>query len=315
MKKFAVILVILAALSILLSACAPEPVQTAAAQTPAPAALIVEGRLEPVRSSDQAFSLAGQVAEVLVSDGETVITGQPLARLVESPEAALALARAQQELLSAQQALDLLNSSADLNLAIAKVALEQARAQLDDAQARFDEDGSAENRVYLDAARETLKQASDTVDRLETGFGVDADQLAAAQARLDTAYLGVNSAQAFIDAHILKAAMDGVVVDLALQKGDMVAAGAPVIVIADGSAWVVKTDNLTEAHIASVEIGQKVEVVLDALPGTTLPGEVTHINARYEEKRGDITFTTTIRLSQDTPAMRWGMTAAVYFLP
>ena len=89
----------------------------------------------------------------------------------------------------------------------------------------------------------------------------------------------------------------------------------PVMTLADYSAWLVKTDNLTELEVARISLGQKVQVALDALPEMTLEGEVTHINARYEEKRGDITYTVTIRLAQTDPQMRWGMTASVTFLP
>jgi HlyD family secretion protein len=88
-----------------------------------------------------------------------------------------------------------------------------------------------------------------------------------------------------------------------------------VITIADPTAWVVKTDNLTEIEVVKVEIGQPVKVVLDAFPGSVLAGEVTHINARFEEKRGDITYTVTIALAPGDLQMRWGMTAAVEFTP
>jgi hypothetical protein len=58
-----------------------------------------------------------------------------------------------------------------------------------------------------------------------------------------------------------------------------------------------------------------VEVVLDALPEKTFSGQVTQIDMVYEEKRGDTTYTATIVLDQFDPQMRWGMTAAVQFLP
>jgi hypothetical protein len=35
----------------------------------------------------------------------------------------------------------------------------------------------------------------------------------------------------------------------------------------------------------------------------------------YEEKRGDTTYTATIVMDQNDPLLRWGMTAAVQFIP
>jgi len=58
-----------------------------------------------------------------------------------------------------------------------------------------------------------------------------------------------------------------------------------------------------------------VDVVLDALPQQTFSGQVAYIDMVYEEKRGDTTYTATIVLDQMDPQIRWGMTAAVRFLP
>jgi HlyD family secretion protein len=109
--------------------------------------------------------------------------------------------------------------------------------------------------------------------------------------------------------------MDGTIVDMTLKVGERIAAGQPVILLADYSSWIVKTDNLTEDEVVNIEDGQRVKILLDALPALALDGEVTYINTRYEEKRGDITYTVTVALTQTDPAMRWGMTAAVQFEP
>jgi len=67
--------------------------------------------------------------------------------------------------------------------------------------------------------------------------------------------------------------------------------------------------------VVNLKVGQKANIVFDALPGKTLTAEVTHINQLFEEKRGDITYTVTLALTQTDPALRWGMTAAVRFIP
>ncbi len=317
MKKFLLLSLMIISL-LILSACSAEPAaspeETAAIRAAADV-LIAEGRLLPKNVMEQSFSIPGQVAEVLVEDGDQVQAGQVLARLNDSPEARLALARAQQEALSAQQALDALQSAASVNLAQSKLEVIAAEERLEDAQEAHEDDPTDETQANLEAAEALLEQAQDEQEKLESGAGVNPDQFAAAEARLQSAEAAIVSAQAAIDALELKASMDGTLVDVTLQVGQRVTAGQPVLTVADFSKWVIKTDNLTEAKVVKVSLGQPVSVVLDALPGQTFIGEVTHINTRYEEKRGDITYTATIRLTQTDPQMRWGMTAAVTFTP
>jgi HlyD family secretion protein len=316
MKKLSLSVIVAAVAVLLLSACSPQAAPAEATPTAArPQGIIAEGRLEPVNALAQAFTLPGQVAEVLVQDGETVQSGQPLVRLTDSPEAKLALRRAEQEDLAARQALEALKTAAESNLAQARLAFLAARDALDEAVDRYDANDSDENKARLDAAQASFNLAEQTLAALEDNAGIDPDQQAAAEARVQSAKAALESAGVQIDLRTLNATLGGAVVDLDVQSGELVTAGMPVVTIADYSAWLVKTDNLTELEVARVSLGQKVQVALDALPEMTLEGEVTHINARYEEKRGDITYTVTIRLAQTDPQMRWGMTASVTFLP
>jgi HlyD family secretion protein len=135
------------------------------------------------------------------------------------------------------------------------------------------------------------------------------------EAQVASANANVASAQEAVDALNLKAAMSGVVSDLDLIVGQQVSAGEVVLAVADFSKWIVETDSLTETEVVEVEVDQAVEVVLDALPEIILKGHVANINERFEEKRGDITYTVTVELEETDPLMRWGMTAAVYFMP
>lgn len=316
MKKLVNLFVIISALSLLLSACGSNPEETATAEVNVqPLGVIAEGRLAPVNSLYQSFLIGGQVAEVLVADGESVSAGQVLARLVSTPETAVALVRAEQEVLAANQAIEALRDYADTSLAQSKVDHVNAETALEEAQTNFDTDDSEENRALLDAATAAYEMAVNVLSTLEGNDGIDPDLMEAAQVRLEAANVGLLSAQTMMEAYELKATLDGVVVDLTLQAGELVSAGAPVMLIADTTEWVIKTDNLTEIDVTGVSVGQKVEVVLDALPELTLSGEVSHINALYEEKRGDITYTVTILLTETDPSMRWGMTAAVSFVP
>lgn len=315
MKKTTIWMVMLLTTVLILSACSPKAVEPETEQTPVePQGIIAEGRLLPANDLAHAFSIPGKVAEVLVQDGDVVTRGQILARLSVSPDAAAALARGQQEELAAQQALDALRKNAELNLAQAQLTFLGAKEKVEDTEADFEASETEENKARLDEARAAMMLAESKLMALENGQGVDPDQLAAAQARLNSAKAAVASAQGFIDAHTLTAEIDGTAAGLNMQAGEQTAAGLPVLTIADFTNWVVKTENLTEMEIVDVEVGQKVDVILDALPEITLSGEVSAINSRFEEKRGDITYTVTVRLDQVDSQMRWGMTAAVRFV-
>lgn len=316
MKKLSYLLLLSFLLAFGLTACSTPSEDVAVEPALASANnLIAEGRLTPVNSMELSFSIPGQVAEVLVEDGESVEKGQVLVRLSDSPEARLALARAQQEELAAQHAINELRESADLNMAQAKLAVIAAQNQLDEAQDVFESDASDENQALVDQALVQIEMAEDTQMKLEDGDGIDPDQLAAAEARLSSAQAAISSAQAALDSLELTANMTGNIVDLTLQEGQQVSAGQPVITIANFTSWVVETQNLTEIELVDVEVGQKAEVIFDAMPDTILSGEVILINQRYAEARGDITYTAKILLDEVDPGLRWGMTAAVKFLP
>jgi len=309
--------VILAAIIILaVSACAPKAAAADKALATASADVIIaEGRLLPVSSLDLSFSVPGQVAEVLVKEGDTVKADQVLARLVDSPEAQSALAGAKKEALAAQQALDDYKAAAEVNLAQGQLTAILAKKKLTTARDNFYAGKSTETTARMDEAAGNLKIAQDALKQLEVNAGLDPDQINTLEARLGAANAAVESAQAAVDALVLKAAMPGTAADIKILPGQRITAGEVVMAVADFSKWVVETDNLTEVEVVKVKEGQEVEIILDALPDVALKGVVSNINSRFEEKRGDITYTITAVLNETNPLMRWGMTAAVKFTP
>lgn len=318
------IFVPLMVLALALSAC-----QAQAVQTPAPAALetdlvkdvIVQGRIEPMNSLDLAFGVSGRIAEVLVEQGETIKAGQVLARLGGSEARKADLARAMQEIAAADQAIQDLNDAGRLNQAQAALAVvekqkevDRLQESLDDLKAQFkpDEKQVEEAEVRLRLAQTQLVEAREYEDKLENG--VDPELLAAARIRLDTALAVKTSAQAALDALELRAPIGGQLVSWDAQVGQVVNAGQVLGTVMDASAWLVRTDDLTEIDVVRVYEGEGARIVLDALPGQQMSAKVTHIAERFEEKRGDVTYTVTLLIDDPVETMRWGMTGQITFL-
>ena len=109
------------------------------------------------------------------------------------------------------------------------------------------------------------------------------------------------------------APFDGTVVSVDLTEGELAAAAKPVIVLADGSAQIVKTVDLSETDMAGIGLGNRVRVVFDAYPDNELYGTVTKITNWAGAYLGDVVFPVEITLDPNNLPLLWGMTASVYF--
>lgn len=313
MKNKLSIIVVSIIITAAIAACSPQEADQGMAGTVSPPAIIAEGRLLPVKALDHSFSVGGQIAEVTVASGETVRKNQVLARIVDSAEAEALLASAEREALAAQQALDDYAAAAVENLAEAQIEAILAGKRRTTRLNNYNASGSRESLARLNEATGEMDRLQELFERIEANDGLDPDEMNTLEARVSSTTANVESAKEAIDALNLRAAMNGVVTDLNLAVGQVVSPGEVVLAVADFSEWIIETDNLTEFEVVKISEGQEVDVTLDALPDVHLKGEVVEINERFEEKRGDITYTATILLNETDPLMRWGMTAAVDF--
>ena len=330
-------------LTLLFTACAPATTATPQLipTVIADSTIIAEGRVEPLRFGEISFNTSGAVSEVLVEEGQSVKKGDLLIRL--GGESDTQYAAAQLELVSAQQALnDLLDSSAE-DFAQAVIDLKQAKEDRKEAEQYLNylknspKVPIAENFVYYinnhsgydvrirtkhskgpapevwiteaenDLALTTaqVEKAQLKVDRMKDQ-GVDRDQLAVLEARL-------NAAKAGVAAFEVVAPFDGIVTNLNAKAGSSINAGETAVTIADFAKWLVKTTDLTEIDVVGLTENEPVTVTLDALPGEELKGSILSIGQTYEENQGDIVYEVIVLLNEPHPAMRWGMTSSVTF--
>ena len=341
MKHFA--LITLTVLALTIAACGASPATAEATPVPTVIAdntIISEGRVEPIQYAEIAFNANGAISEVLVNEGQSVKKGDPLIRLGD--ESDTNYAAAQVELASAQKAWDDLVNSRGADFAQAVIGLKNAQEdykKADDYLAYLKNDQKipqtetrrilvktpfgyqyeyktkstkgpapqdwiveAENDLALKKAE--LEKAQLVYDRLKDGPA--ADQLPLVEARLNAAKAGVAAFQVI-------APFDGVVAQLNAKTGGSISAGQIAVTIADISSWTVITTDVTEIDVVKLKEGQPVTVALDAIPGTVLNGKVLSIGQGYSENQGDIVYKVTILLTDQDPAMRWGMTAVVKF--
>ncbi len=192
-----------------------------------------------------------------------------------------------------------------LQLHAAEQALDAAHARL--AQARdgaWPQKQSANAAVLAAEAQQNIAQAQLILAKV----GPRLEEVAVAEASVRQAEEALETARVALAETELKAPFAGTVADVTLEVGETVGPGAPVIIVADFSPWQVETDDLSELNVVHVQVGQEVEVRVDALPDQTFHGRVTEVPLVSELKQGDVTYTVVIELDGvgDAP-LRWGM--------
>jgi len=185
--------------------------------------------------------------------------------------------------------------------------LEQAQEDLNQAKRDFEKD--MRDRDTVRAAYEAaLAAESDAKYQYEISLdGPNADQLAIAKTNLDAANDALSN-------YVLAAPFAGVVADVNVKAGEQVGMETRVVSIADFSAWVVETTDITELEVVKLVEGQKVILRPDALSDLQLEGTVVEISNAYTQLGGDILYTVRIRVDETDSRLRWGMTVEIVFL-
>ena len=225
--KRAPFLMMLVGVCVSLAACSGAPAAATATPVIAPvkdsAAIKAEGKLQPLLSVDLSFASGGEVAEVLVKEGDTVKAGDVIARVksdtqqaaVARAEAGVAAAKADEAKYLEQLPQQIAAAEAEIRSAEAQIAASSAK-QNDPAaisaaeaavyQARVSQQAAEDaykrvldrklygpteerSRLALETAKRTTKAAELRLQQLKSGSATqatDAD-ITAAQARLAAA--------------------------------------------------------------------------------------------------------------------------------
>ncbi len=167
--------------AMLVAACGGLPGSAGAGGTPTPlppivseGEIVVDGRLVPNKWVDLAFNSSGEIAEVLVEEGDLVQAGDVIARLgnrealeLNVSKASLELLSAQQEQLDAEQARQQLFDTLSTAQTNALQELNDARQALKDADRKVAGLRSDPSQADLEEAEATLILTEDKLDKAE----------------------------------------------------------------------------------------------------------------------------------------------------
>lgn len=248
---------------------------------------LVSDRLTPYTSQARVHALvvpvasqvSGIVVDVFVANNEYVEAGQELFR-IDPGTYQLAVETAQANMQSARQATGASGAGVDVALA----TVESARAGL----VRANQDGVRLRRIMEeDPGAISVRR----LEQAEAAVAVAVAQLASAEANLEKArqdlgetgdqnsrilqaQAALDQAQLDLSRTSIRAAADGLVTDVRLDRGNYASAGAPQMTFIGVHRIWIQAD-FTENNLAHIDAGDPVEIVFDALPGRIIPGRIT----------------------------------------
>lgn len=196
----------------------------------------------------------------------------------------------------------------------ARYELHAANAELAAAQTQLDQLLAGPKQGQVDSARANVSAAAAQRDALQAQLdlllaGASEHQIAATQAQVDQARLALERARAELEKTRLAAPFAGTVTAVSVREQEMVAAGVPVVSLADVSEWQLKV-KVDEIDVAQVREGQQATITVDALPGATISGTVKRIApAASRDSNGLVVYQLTITLAETAAPLRAGMSA------
>ncbi|MHB1947097.1 MAG: HlyD family secretion protein [Gammaproteobacteria bacterium] len=224
--------------------------------------------------------VTGRVLKVYVDNNQFVKKGQPLFEIDSQPYE-IAVDRAQAQLALARQ--NVSEKSAAVTASEALVAVRQAELSVAKSTAErtmklvkrhvlSQQAGDNTTAAYqsaaaaLDAAKANLDQARITLGKTTD----DNEQVRLAKANLRDAELNLSYT------HIV-APSDGIIANLSLRAGTIIAANQPLFaLINNGEYWV--DTNLKETDLKNIKPGQKADIHIDMYPGHRFKGVVVSIS-------------------------------------
>ena len=298
------------------------------------------GNIAVANEAKMSFGMAGRVDEIYVEEGEEVSTYQALAKL-DTGALELALTQAQVARSQAQVAV----TQAQVNLQTAEYNLTRAKdyylladiriaqANVDEAQRDLDETlwtlaayepGSSGEKVWqqeLIHAQSRLNTAKDTLAAMLTGtdtaevaikkLQVDQSQqsLVIARQSLELAGQSLKQAEKQLAEATIIAPFKGVIAKVNVDEKDTVLATTTVIHLIDPGSLELEV-TVDEIDVPGVNVGQKANIEVDALPSALFEGKVSFIGLLPTEQTGVLVYNVKIKFDVPRDAgVRVGMSA------
>ncbi|MDD3656633.1 MAG: efflux RND transporter periplasmic adaptor subunit [Atribacterota bacterium] len=244
----------------------------------------VSGLVEPKEIVRVYAKNIGQVKELLVKEGDTVQKNDILMRL-DDEQIRLQVAQAKATLDAIQASLEKVKTGArPQEISQAEAAVRQAKISRDSAEENY----LSMQKLFSEGAvsEQQHDQAKNQFEIAEAQYqvanesyklvmeGASEQDLRSVEAQVRQAQSALEMTQSQLNNTVVKAPISGKVTSINAKIGELVSSTIPLLAIVDTSELYVTT-GISEKDVATIQLGQKAEIFIDAFSQNVFSGEIT----------------------------------------
>lgn len=158
----------------------------------------------------------------------------------------------------------------------------------------------------IDAAKESLRQAQQSLDKLLAG--ADPLDVKSSQLTLNQRQNALTDAQQKLAYYVIRAPFDGTVAASSIRKGDAVGSGSTVVTLV--TAKRLATITLNEVDAVKVAVGQKATLTFDAIEDLSIAGEVSSVDVLGTVSQGVVNYSARIQFDSQDARVKPGMSVS-----
>ncbi|HSP70395.1 MAG TPA: HlyD family efflux transporter periplasmic adaptor subunit [Bryobacteraceae bacterium] len=254
------------------------------------------GEIKPRTYTNLGANAQGLITELLVKEGDRVRKGQIVARIesvqanadVQSQRASVASAEADSA--SSEAALNV----QDVTIRTQQATIDRTKSDLELARINFERYDKLfkagvspkadydQRKAAYESQQAGLREAELRLEQLKSQRAQSLAQITSSQRRIAQAQAGLARVADILAKHDVVSPLDGIVTNLPVRLGETVVPGvqnsaaSAVMTIADMSLITAEV-KVDETDIVNLEIGQKADITIDAVPDRTFSGHVIEI--------------------------------------
>jgi HlyD family secretion protein len=259
-------------------------------KAPVQASIRVSGNIE-ITDVAVSFKIPGRVEQRLISEGETVQTGQVIARL-DDRDLSQEVAQRQAQVAAAQSVLaELDRGSRPEEIAQAEAVLERAQAEGERARTEWERQKKLYEREVIsareyemakttyDGALARIREAREALILVRKG--PRQEKIDQAKANLEQSRQVLALAETRKGYAVLFSPLSGIVLSDNIEPGEYVSPGTPVLTLGDLTHLFLRA-YINETDLGRVKLGQRVRITTDTFPNKDYEGKITFIASQAE---------------------------------